>query len=295
MNNKTHHSTLEAVPVDSNQAGLEVNPNYVPAKFEDKNLPVGNAGKDERKILGLRRTVFFIVAGLVGLLVIGAIIGGAVGGTSGKNKSKLSPASTPPTPVDPASSSTPPGSTSNNPNSANTTAPSTSKLLVDSKLATVNWTDSKNYQHHALFYQNSTGSLTLSLWDSQNKSWAISPVFVPGLQIDPTLNGTSIATSVDNINFQLNVYFYSIKQEIKEFYTNDQQARAWVKGDLTDRSNRGYPNSQLTAYSQLCASRDCCNSTVVLYQDPDQKLRYMNGSDGWYATFSFVPILSSYS
>lgn len=284
MNNQAHYSTLEPVRRETNQAGLEVTPDYVPPKADYNHFPVENenVGKGEGKILGLRRRLFFIVAGLLGILVIGAIIGGVVGSTRGKNKSKSSPADAPPSPVAGSSStppdSTPPGSS----NSTNTTTPSTSTLLDGSKLATVNWTDSKNFQHHALFYQNATGSLTLSLWDSQNKSWATKPVNVPGLQIDPTLNGTALAASVNNLDFSLNIYFYTNKQEIKEFYTRDQQGGSWDKGGLTNKAPvKGYPNSQLAAYNQLCGSRQCCNSTVLLYQDPSQKLRYLNGSDDW--------------
>lgn len=279
---------MEPVVRESNQPGLETHSNYFPPNLEDETQPDENkvsvAERNKKRILGLKPRAFFIMIGLSLVLVVGAAVGGAVAG-SRKTETKPSTTNSRPEPAANGSSTPVPGTIPDVSNSTNPTTLSISNLLVNSKLATVNWTDSKNYQHHALFYQNRTGSLTLSLWDSENRTWAILPVFVPGLQIDATLNGTAIAASVDN-NFQLNVYFYSVKQEIKEFYTKDQQARVWSKGSLTDHNAKGFPDSQLTAYNQLCASHDCCNSTVVLYQDPNQQLRYMNGSDKWYVRLS---------
>ncbi|CAG8971527.1 hypothetical protein HYALB_00005423 [Hymenoscyphus albidus] len=274
MNNQSHYSTLEPVVGHSNQPGLEATADHIPSdvlhKNEYDNFPIeGTAGKDEKKIFGLKRRLFFIVAGLLALLVVGAIVGGVVGGTRPKSKAKSNPETSEPTPTP----STQP------PTANNTAPPSESNLMEGSQLASANWTDSKKNQHHAVFYQNKTGGLMASLWDSQNQSWVSSTVSIPTLQIDPVLNGTAIAADVKNHDFQLNVYFYTTTHKIVEFYTKDQQARTWSEGTLTDKAHEGHAGSKLAAYFQKCDSPKCSNATVLTYQDPNQNVRYANSSD----------------
>ncbi|CAG8951870.1 hypothetical protein HYFRA_00005674 [Hymenoscyphus fraxineus] len=284
MNNQAHYSTLEPVGGQTDhQPDLEATTNHTSPeilhKAEYDNFPVENTtGKDERRILGLKRRLFFIVAGLLSLLVVGAIVGGAVGGTRGKNKAKTileSPESTPAPPTQPAP-------TPDNPNSNNTGPISSSNLMINSQLASVNWTDDSKIQHRAVFYQNKVGGLTVTLWDSQKKSWAPSPVSTPDTPIVPR-NGTAIAAAVDNIRgFQLNVYFYTDNGKIVEFYTRDQQAPNWWSGDLTKESVDGHLDSKLAAYFQVCDG--CINQTIVAYQEPlgspnSQKVRYRTSAD----------------
>ncbi|KAH7176021.1 hypothetical protein EDB81DRAFT_896919 [Dactylonectria macrodidyma] len=109
--------------------------------------------KSGRRICGLKRTLFFILA-VAAILVIGAIVGGAVGGTVAKQSSTDVPSSSA------TRTASPPSSTSGS-----------SSILPESGIASVNWTDSNNFSHYYVFHQNRSKDLIASSWDSQNKTW----------------------------------------------------------------------------------------------------------------------------
>lgn len=244
------HSTLEPLQNQDNQPGLEIDPRTSPPAYESPKYKE-DFGHGERQILGFQRRRFIPIAVLVIILIVGAIVGGAVGGKLAKQKQLPIPGPTPTTP--------PP--------------PSLSTTLEKSSIASVNWTDG-TYQHHAIFYHHSDlDHISLSLWDEKNKTWFTSQVVANGAP--PPQIGTSIATSV-NVSpgtFRLSVYFYAIGTNAVEMFTSDQQARMgnWQRGP--NYIFTGFADSKLAAYYQQCGLNSCPNSTIVVYQDPDRKIR----------------------
>jgi hypothetical protein len=109
------------------------------------SLPAGDPGTngpnkppdDERKILGLKRRTFFVVAIIVSILLLAAIIGGAVGGTLSKQSStqsghqEASQQTTSPTTTSTTSSSSA-SSTSSSSSSSSSPTPTTIPTLNNS-------------------------------------------------------------------------------------------------------------------------------------------------------------------
>lgn len=81
---------------------------------------------------------------IVAVLLIIAIVGGAVGGTLGRKKASTSGDSTPGDRI--------PGDRISN-----------SSLLENSALASFNWTDSSNFLHRGILYQNKTNTILCSV------------------------------------------------------------------------------------------------------------------------------------
>lgn len=129
-------------------------PVYVP-KLDGLTIhSVAGEGKNpDRKIWGLKRTTFFILVAVAAIVIIGAIVGGVVGSRANSTTST-------------SESATPTSSTS----ATSTPTPSPISILSNSRIASVNWTDS-NDQHYFVFYQNEKNDLIASSWDSQNKTW----------------------------------------------------------------------------------------------------------------------------
>lgn len=162
----------------------------------------------EPRIWGLKRKTFWISLG-VGALVIVAIIVGVVAGL-------LAPRSSSSTSGDSE------GSTGSN--------SSSTALLVNTKLASANFTDGQGNNNYLVVYQLNNRAIYLSAWNSSNEKWVVSPI------IDGT---TSI--SLDDVQEQtglgLDVYFHS--GEVSSSYFMQWQ----------------YPDDSLLTFRQSTESR----------------------------------------
>ncbi|CAG8973606.1 hypothetical protein HYALB_00009758 [Hymenoscyphus albidus] len=275
MHNEEQHSTLERAYSESSQPDLEFNQPALEVNTKVHNfasetqlpfqntheLPCRPSSPDKlraRTVYGSKKRRFAIIAAILAFVLAGGV-GGVLGGTIGRRKRPK------PAEKEPEQNQT------------------VSALLENSKLASVNWTDSNNFIHHGLLYQNRTNEILCSVWDSQNTTWTTSPVSVDAKRVE---SGTSIAAVAGYVNdlpapdstasakvFQISIYFYSTENNIMEFYTRDMQARTWELGLLTNRQINGYPKSQLAATRHQCGSVWCNNGTVLMFQDAKQKLK----------------------
>lgn len=260
--------------------GLQVAHSNLPQADQSHNLPEATTKPEtsfighpappydsERRICGLKRKVFIILAGLVAFLVVGAIVGGAVGGTVGKSKST---STVPSSPTTTGPSSAPPTST----------AIASSIILSNSSLSSANWTDSKGYSHHAVIYQGRSNSLLMSLWDSQNTTWTVKNISVALGSSSAALSGTPLSNAVTSYPwpFQLNLYYLSPSNQILELYTIDQLGEGWTSGSLSTYNLEASAGSQLASYWQRC-DYQCSQQIVLLYEDTSQKLNLANGTN----------------
>ncbi|KAK5659309.1 hypothetical protein OQA88_1402 [Cercophora sp. LCS_1] len=213
---------------------------------------------------------WFILAGLV---ILGVILGGALGGTLGRRSSNDSEkeGSQEPAPPSPAVPVGP--------------------LLGDTKLAATRWTDLLNNTNYAVFYQDRSGELTYSHWNSSTKKWnetSISGLMdAAGRPIKP-LNGTALAVDNPNAPFSSGGFFINIRYTSaanKPEYVVGPGPDAWTLGTL---ANYGDPSSvtkggQTAAVFDNCAE-GCTGDSWFLYEnDAQQLLVYRNqyGNRNW--------------
>jgi hypothetical protein len=285
MDDRGQYSTLEFAGQQQKHPdtpGLEaVPPSTLPQVSYDNDLPeaatktegqtfVASDNLAPRRIWGLKRKTFFILVALVALLVVGAVVGGAVGGTVGKSSNSTKTASTSPSP----------SPTTSRPASSTPTSIKTANILSNSTLSSANWTDSKGYSHHAVFYQAPSKSLFLSLWDSQNTTWAVKNVSASLNSTFAALPGTPLSCAVTSTPwpFQLNLYYLSTSNRILELYTDDPQGGNWGTGSLATYNLEAGTGSQLASYWQRC-NYECSQQIILLYEDTSQKLTVANGSN----------------
>ena len=126
-------------------------------------------------ICGLRRKTFLIALGVAIFVVLAAAIGGGVGGgISARNRRNRE-----------NSSSAPAASPSPTPHVK------TSPIYENSGLAATQWKDELNITHYRVYFQNSSGIIQQSAWDSNSTDWDLSDITTPS--VDAEL-GTPIAS-----------------------------------------------------------------------------------------------------
>jgi hypothetical protein len=68
-----------ANPISSISPNSSVPWQRIPSRADDQQTVVGSEAEPERRICGIRRRLFFIIAGILGVIVIAAAVGGGVG------------------------------------------------------------------------------------------------------------------------------------------------------------------------------------------------------------------------
>ncbi|KAK4245407.1 hypothetical protein C7999DRAFT_43073 [Corynascus novoguineensis] len=224
----------------------------------------------ERRLLGLRRRTFFIVAAILVLIAVGLGVGLGVGLTRSDDQE---------------SDSTP--SPSGVPGSGDKDS---SNVFQGSSLAATNYTDSDNYIHLYVFFQAENEELLASTWDSQNETWAtvsISKIFSDtGLNLD-LISATPIAAyTYLNPTFQTRVYFLTTGNSIREIVTSEDPTlrSGWRQGVLGSSklitAGRG---SKLAALRPQCGTGLDCRvnfpSMAVAYQGEDGVIALSRADD----------------
>ena len=121
-------------------------------------------------ICGLRRWLFWTACGIAVFLILAAAAGGSAGGVlSHQHKSA------PPMLVS---------------NVTNTTHEKTSPILQNSKLTSLYYMDESNITHYRVYFQNRTGILQESAWDSNSTTWTVTDI---SDQLDDVQLGTPLA------------------------------------------------------------------------------------------------------
>ena len=174
---ETKPSWVEAdpnsLPTARQEAGFAPEP--VPPYYNpDSSLPQTPAPT----ICGIRRRTFWIIAGIVGLVVIAAAVGGGVGGALSNRSSAESANQTSP------GNSTNPGSGS----SSNNTTP---VAIQDAGIAALGWVDTNGVSHYRVYHQPvNQSSLWESKWSSDSQIWL--PTNITSSSTEPAKRGSPL-------------------------------------------------------------------------------------------------------
>lgn len=216
-----------------------------------------------RRRCGLAPRAFWIVVTLVSTIVFAAIAGGVAGGMlSVPHRSSSGQ----------VAGNTGGGSSSGGGGSSNSTSNSTSPvtLLATSKVAAVNWTDTGRFSHYAVFSQDSTNSVMISLWDSQNQTWStvnISQALAGNgnpIKVKPGSPLSAVATGPPDWVFQMNLYYLTPSNNVGEIYCKDMAGNNWAIGDFSKSPKVADDNSPLASAWPRCDA-GCTNVIMVTY------------------------------
>ncbi|KAJ4385769.1 hypothetical protein N0V93_010200 [Gnomoniopsis smithogilvyi] len=168
-------------------------------------------------------------------------------------------------------------------------------LLDNSGLAAVNWTDSSGTERSAVFYQDASNSVMVSLRDSVSNEWTQSNVTAAimnntGASRLDVLPGTPLAAVTNR--YQVSLYYLTTANSVAEIWASDIVGEVWFAGALqTSLSPLTAMNgSHLSAYWQIC--NNCSNSLYMLFQDGGGDLQMANLTNG---AWSFASLNSSSS
>lgn len=268
---ETQSTLPQVAPVEASHkhAPEVINAPYVPKPDDIYVETSQGSNKGDRRICGLKRTLFFMLAAITAILIIGAIVGGAVGGTLAK-KSSSSPTTTSDSTTTTASSV--PSATADS---------SPSSILQDSRIASANWTDYGGRQHYYVFHQNSSNHLIASFWDGQNKTWVSKSISASlkssGIDLD-IIEGTPITANAwedEDNHWNIRVYVLLIGNKIAELYTNFAGPDAlWHMNDLGSQITINTAKGSNLAAWRPNGGNTSWPPTMLMWQDEDQTLVY---------------------
>lgn len=255
---------------------------YSPSQHQDgafqKPIPITPAEKapssqKARRICGLAARTFYLVAGVVAVIIIAAVVGGAVGATVSRHSRSSSDTST--------------NSTGGFGGDGweNDTSGTETDLLYDSRLAAVNWTDADDLIHYAVFSQDIANSIMVSLWDADNQTWAAVNVSAALEDAGTPINVkersplAAVSTGPPDYTFEMHMYFLTPMDTVGEIYTTDLEGENWSTGDLMDAPNKTTSEtSDLAAVWHRC-DVGCAGYIYVAYEDDAQAINILNSSD----------------
>ncbi|KAK8169820.1 hypothetical protein IWX90DRAFT_501845 [Phyllosticta citrichinensis] len=259
-----------SAPVD----GVAVPP--TPLEGPEPKGVVENGRK--RTICGIRRRTFWLCLSIVLVFIVAAAVGGGVGGVLGTRKSSSS-------------------SSSNNNNNSETdatvatagtgtaNATTTRRLLPNSNLATVNYTDSEGANYNRLYYQTASLDIAMKEWNSASSNWSTSAIIkLSGTDSNTKIeakNGTPIAAYVywradGKHTFEL--AFLDKTNLIRAYSSNISAPSSWSLSSA-DSLVRAAGDSSLAAYATGCSV--CLSGAQwLLYQDDDGSVNALAAQNG---------------
>ncbi|KAH6892538.1 hypothetical protein B0T10DRAFT_560117 [Thelonectria olida] len=230
----------------------------------------GGTGPTKSRICGLTRKTALVLAAILSLLVIGGIVGGVVGSKAGKNSS---------TPSQP--------STTVSSDDTSTAINSTTSVLVNSALASANWTDTDGNQHYYVFFQNRNGDIIQSIFDPRDKAWKTRSVSASletrGQSIEP-IKGTSIAVTAwsnDQKHWNIRLYVLVKYNWVYELFTEGPgDDFEWDKGNLREPLPISVgEGSKLAAWHQQRVGPSA--PIIVVYQNSKKEIELINSTNSW--------------
>lgn len=159
-------------------------------------------------------------------------------------------------------------------------------LLNDnSGLAALNWTDPLRVDRSAVFWQDRSDSLMVSVRDPVSNAWTQSNVTQAllnntGASRLDVLSGTPLATVTNT--YQISLYYLTSDNSIAEIYSPDIVGEVWYAGSLGTSLSplTAIEGSHISAYWQLCDN--CTNSLFVTFQDDSGVVKLANlTNDSW--------------
>ncbi|KAK4157087.1 hypothetical protein C8A00DRAFT_11994 [Chaetomidium leptoderma] len=282
---RSGHNFPEVVPSDYPQAAqgnLEENKYLAPGfTTQHGDYPTPTVGPQEpgRRILGLQRRTFIILAVICAVVVVALGVGLGVGLSASTHS-------------DPAPSPSPsPTSAPNAPPQGESNPPGMTNLFQGSSLAATNYTDAAGIIHLYVFFQAANKELLASKWDSQNKAWttlSISKALAnTGITLELIPASPIAAYTYTNPTFQTRVYFLTKGNSIREIMTSEDPSltTGWKQGRLGgDKLITASEGSKLAALRPHCGTSRNCQVNypwiAIAYQG-DGGVMAVSRADGW--------------
>lgn len=153
-----------------------------------------------------------------------------------------------------------------------------SKMLSNSKLASIAWNDTNQVTQYRLYSQDSKSEIRESAWNSTGKQWYSNGV------VGKAKSGSAIAAAVTgppSWPFQINLYWINEAGNIDEWYTTD--GVTWQSGGLLSSNISPSSISALSTIWHRAPNCPLCpNTRLLVYQDTSNKFNLGNAStDGW--------------
>lgn len=269
------HNAPEVVVADYPQTVYQADkPGSVPLPQYYGRVPPP-AGQ-EKRICGLSRRLFIILATVIVVLVVGAVVGGAVGGTVGKKGSSGGGGGSDSVAATTTATSAP--TTTPTPVPTNPAA-----LLGNSSISSANYTDARGFSHSLVFWQSASAKLLVSSWDGENRTWQTTSISAKLEGSGITLSflvGTPIAATayLETSGPKIRLYALTSTSTIIELYNDDITTASqgnWKQGSLgTQAILKAGAGSQLAVHHPPCAGPgSCMTQTFLLYQDSSQAVK----------------------
>ncbi|KAI9730806.1 MAG: hypothetical protein M1834_005524 [Cirrosporium novae-zelandiae] len=252
-----HYSNLEInrdpadVPFGGNEGIIPVKSEWEPV---DPETSLVEPAKPVKKVLGIRRKTFWILTGIVGVIIIGVVLGGALGGTLSRSQKSATATET-------AQLSATTGNLS-----VFVSATSTTGIRKDSSLAAVVWNSSLIEFRYRVYYQDENDHIKEIAWDTASNSWT-SPK-----SIGTAKAGSPLAAAVKGPlnNYQrLDVYYFDDNNIIQGLLYNASSA-TWQTSSIGKENYKADPSSKISSAWEACEL--CSNSSHVVYQDRNHEI-----------------------
>lgn len=152
-------------------------------------------------------------------------------------------------------------------------------ILINSRLAALNWTDSSGTERSAVFYQDGWDSIMASLIDSVGNEWTQHNITAAimnttGASRLDVMSGTPLAAVTNK--YQVSLYYFTTANEVAEIWASDIVGDVWYAGSLGSSLSplRAMNGSSLAAQWQIC--NNCTYSLCVAFQEEDGNIQVAN-------------------
>lgn len=242
------YSTLEVQGVESHDIGNDEGYKEVIANQDHSGLQViyhgskrsldspqavyDGAASRTRRICGLPKRNLYLILVIGLFVIIGAVAGGVAGGLSSRH----------------LNNDTQPDDDANPDDNSTTRMNANINVLNISKLGSSNRTDSDNYTHRAVFFQDIYGAIVAREWDGQSKTWATNNVtdLMKGTAtpLNP-LPGTPLASMAGSWGrdqpSEVHIYFLTLDSYVSGMFLHTPDAAPNTNRTLETGDTRRFP------------------------------------------------------
>ncbi|KAK3723043.1 hypothetical protein LTR37_002189 [Vermiconidia calcicola] len=216
----------------------------------DRDLPP--LPDESTRICGLRPSIFRFAVGLAVSVVIAALVGGTVGGMLSRQHQNNTGTS--------VSTST------------NVTHIKSSPILQDSKMTSLYYVDKHNITHYRVYFQNKTGILQESAWNSSTTGWTVTDISDSSVDVQmgtPLACADGYPHAMKNYTMVKNVYYSGTSGVLYERQApiNETGPAAWAENNFSGLYTAA-SDSSLAAY--WVQDFENVNQTLnVMWQQPN--------------------------
>ncbi|THV52262.1 hypothetical protein BGAL_0084g00220 [Botrytis galanthina] len=231
---------------------------------------------------------WYILAGVIGLIVI---IAAVVGGVVASKKKNVANVDGVPGSTESSNSSSPTASTTNPSTSKSPTSTITASLASSTiapfqrNVAAISY-ESNNVNNTRVYYQDNQGNILEAHNNASSGNWSTSSVVT-------AKNGSSFAAAVTmpQNDFEITL-LYSDSDNLLHDIVYNVASDSWSEGTLSSEKYIISENSSVAVMYWQC--RLCSNTTIIAFQDANNKMQVGNlTASGWDLTQIMVDVVDN--